>query len=68
MKGNGHMKTKSTKTFLADVPAKLEILLRKEAATKRRSRNAQLVRILEERYGLAAEDAAQSQPAEAQAA
>lgn len=39
-----------TKTFLAVVPIRLDEKLREEAAKERRSRQAQLVRILEERY------------------
>lgn len=44
------MKAKQLKTFLAVVPIRLDEKLREEAAKERRSRQAQLVRILEERY------------------
>lgn len=47
------MKPKDLKTFLAVVPARVDKKLREEAAKERRSRQAQLNRILEERYGFA---------------
>jgi hypothetical protein len=50
------MKTKKvdeTKTFLAVVPLAVEEKLREEAKREKRSRQAQLARILEERYGFA---------------
>jgi hypothetical protein len=46
---------KKTKTFLVEAPIEVEERLRHEAVEQRRSRNAQLVRILEERYGLVTE-------------
>ncbi len=42
-----------TKTFLTSVPIPIEEKLSEEAKRERRSRNAQLTRILEERYGFA---------------
>lgn len=45
------MKDEEMKTFLAVVPARVDEKLREEAELKRRSRQAQLVRALEERYG-----------------
>jgi hypothetical protein len=54
---------KPTKTFLVEAPIEVEEKLRLEAIDKRRSRNAQLVRILEERYGLVSESES-PQPAE----
>lgn len=43
------------KTFLAVVPVAVDEKLREEAKREKRSRQAQLARILEERYGLAPE-------------
>jgi hypothetical protein len=40
-----------TKTFLAVVPLAVDEKLREEARREKRSRQAQLARILEERYG-----------------
>jgi hypothetical protein len=54
---------KKTKTFLVEAPVEVEEKLRLEAIDKRRSRNAQLVRILEERYNLIS-DSETAQPAE----
>jgi hypothetical protein len=43
-------------TMLIKVPAPVDEALRAEAVKERRSRQAQLVRILEERYSLIAEE------------
>lgn len=54
MKGQKLMNTKKldkTKTFLAVVPLAVDEKLREEARREKRSRQAQLARILEERYG-----------------
>jgi hypothetical protein len=54
MKGRKLMKVKKldeTKTFLAVVPVAVDEKLREEAKREKRSRQAQLARILEERYG-----------------
>lgn len=57
------MKPDITK-FLVAVPAPVEAKLREEASEQRRSRNAQLARILEERYGfVTAQDSNELQPA-----
>lgn len=58
------MENKKVK-FLAAVPVELEAKLRDEASQQRRNRNAQLVRILEERYGLTPtnQPAEEAQPA-----
>lgn len=41
---------KKTATFLVTVPLELEKAIQKEAEKERRSRHAQVVRALEERY------------------
>ena len=46
--------------LFVEIPVTLEARLRAEAIDQRRSRQAQLVRVLEERYGLAAEAVAES--------
>lgn len=54
MKGRKKMKPEEeTKTFLAVVPLAVDEKLREEAKREKRSRQAQLARILEERYGFA---------------
>lgn len=49
------MKPDDLKTFLAVVPIAVEERLREEAKREGRTRQAQLVRVLQERYGLAPE-------------
>jgi hypothetical protein len=51
MKSEGKMK-QGLKRFLAEVSEEVEEKLREEAQREKRSRNAQLAHILEQRYGL----------------
>lgn len=64
MKRKVEAESEELKTFLATVPLHLEERLREEAKTMKRSRTAQLARILEERYGFAQPEH-ESQPAAA---
>jgi predicted metal-dependent peptidase len=55
----------STARFIAEIPEKVNRALKDEAEKSRRSRKAQLTRILEERYGFVPDDQKQAERATA---